>query len=107
MFWLAVKTLLAANAAEEKSLAVVCRRISRPSDLHGHPTHGVDNCGVQHYVNSRDRGSGFANGLVGTPELEDLSHDTETNFRGCDGAKLQSGRALDALQQLWLDTLIT
>ena len=47
------------------------------------------------------------NGLVTAPQLEDLTHDTESNFRRCDGAKLQSSRALDALQQLWLDALVT
>ena len=30
----------------------------------------------------------------------------KANFRGCHGAKLQSGRTLDALQQLWLYALV-
>src|SRR4029434_4136679 len=111
--WLVVETLLAANAAEEKSLPVVCGCISRPSGLNSHPTHGIDNrrvrthgCRVRQHVGSRESGTGFASGLIATPELEDLGHDTETNFRGCHGAKLQSGRALDALQQLWLYALV-
>src|SRR5205085_10465538 len=43
---------------------------------------------------------------VAAPQLEDLAHDTETNFRGCYGSELQSGRTLDALQQLWLYALV-
>ena len=101
-----VKMLLAAKAAEEKNLPVVCGRISRPSGLDSHPTHRVHSPRVWPHICSRDSGPGFTNGLVTAPELEDLSHDTETNFRGCDGAKLQSSRALDALQSLWLYALI-
>ena len=104
MFWLTVKTLLAANAAEFKSLPVVCGRISRSSGLDSHPTYGVHNHRAG--VGSRESSTGAVNCLVTAPQLEDLTHDTESNFRGCDGAKPQSGRALDALQQLWLDALI-
>src|SRR5712692_3195052 len=82
--------------------------MSRPSDLDGHTTHGVHNFRVRHRVGSRDNSSCFVNSLanVTTPELEDLSHDTATNLRGCHGSKLQSGRTLDTLQKLWLYALI-
>src|SRR5262245_34565427 len=80
-FRLAIKTLLAANAAEFNSLAVVCRRISRPSGLDGHPTHGVHRQGVR--VDSRGSSTGSVNSLVTALQLEDFSHDTESNFRGC------------------------
>jgi hypothetical protein len=93
-----VKTLLAAKAAEEKCLPIICRRMSRPSDLDSHPTYGIHNRRLRTYSGSRDGGTGFTNGLAAAPELEDLRHDTETNLRRCDGAELQSGRTLDALQ---------
>src|SRR5712692_53449 len=106
--WLAVETLLAANPAEYKSLPIVCGRMSRPSDLDGHTTHGVHNFRVRHRVGRRDNSSCFVHSLanVTTPELEDLSHETATNLRGCHGSKLQSGRTLDTLQKLWLYALI-
>src|SRR6266571_1161209 len=104
--WLAVETLFAANPTEEKSLAVVCGRISRPSDLDRHPTHGVHHCRVRYHLSSRDSSSGCVNSPVAAPQLEDLAHDTESNFRRCHGSKLQAGRTLDALYQLWLYALV-
>src|SRR5262245_42841427 len=101
-----VKALLAAKAAEEKSLPIICRRISRPSDLDSHSTYGIHNYRLRPHSDSQDGSTSFTNGLVAAPELEDLRHDTETNLRKCDSAELQSGRTLDALQQLWLYALI-
>src|SRR6266446_1506285 len=78
-FWLVVETRLATNSTEYKSFPVVCGRVSRPSDLDGHPTHGVHHCHVRHHVGSRGSSTGCVGSLVNVaaPELENLTHDTK------------------------------